>query len=345
MNTDRTKIIKYLNKLSKKPIKKDIDYLVKKYKITIQKNKKTKIQKYNFIKTKYKIKKQDLFHEITLKELKNIFKKNHMNIIGNKKKMFQLLKQNQTSKLQINFGFFSNIGRREYQEDRLSVYNNLYHYISCVYDGHAGNKCSSFLKNNFYSVFMKNLQNKKKPIQALFTTFFELDKQFLTNINGNDGSTANVLYCNKKNNICYLANTGDSRAILCKNNGQISQISEDHKPDNPKERKLIEQKGGFVQNGRTNGNLAMSRAFGDKNLKTVITVEPDIYQFTIRNVKFVVQASDGLFDVMSNRDICNFINSRLKNMNIQDIARDLVFHAIKNRGTQDNTSVIISLFN
>lgn len=344
--TDKVKIIKFLNKLTSKPKKKDIEYIIKKFKIKIPKNKTKILDKYNYIKSKYHIKKTVLFHEITVKDLKNEFKKNHINNIGNKKKnMFKLFNQIQNQKNKIQIGYFSNIGRREYQEDKLTIFNTLYHYVSGVFDGHAGVKCSLFLKNNFYKVFMKNINQKKNPIAALYATFLELDKVFLKHIVGNDGSTANVLFCNKKTNTCYLANTGDSRAILCRNNGKVEQISEDHKPNNPIEKRRIEYKGGFVENNRTNGNLAMSRAFGDKYLKNVLTVEPDIYKFSMRNIKFIVQASDGLYDVMTNTEICNFVNSRLKrNMFLNDIAKELVLYAIHNKNSYDNTSVIISLF-
>lgn len=338
----KKKIIKYLNNLKKKPIKKDIDYLINHFKIKVPKNKNTVKTKYIFIKNKFKIKKIELFHEITVEELKKILKKKHINIIGNKKKMFSILTQ--SDKNQIYFTAFSNIGKRDYQEDRLSIYNNNFHYVSCVYDGHGGNKCSIYLKNNLYNAFIKSLQTQK-PIPALFNTFVNLNKTFLSQIIGRDGSTANVLFYNKKTNTCYLANTGDSRAILCRKNGVVEQISEDHKPNTPSEKQRIESNGGFVQYGRTNGNLAMSRSFGDKNLIDVITVEPDIYQFSNRNIKYILQASDGLFDVMSNREVCNFVNTRLRQqIPIKEISKQLVYYAINNRKTQDNTSVLITFF-
>lgn len=340
----QTKVIKYLNGLSKKPLKKDIDYIIRKYKIKIPKNRNTVKQKYTFIKKKYKIKKYHLFHEISVNDLKKLLKKNHINYIGNKKKMFLKFNNFNKSHRQIQSAFFSNIGKRDYQEDRLSIFNNTQYYISCVYDGHGGNKCSVFLKNNFYKTFIKNFK-QNPPIKALFNTFLQLNQIFLNNVIGRDGSTANVLFYNKLTNICYVANTGDSRAILCRKNGSVEQISEDHKPDNLTEKKRIQSRGGFVQNGRVNGNLAMSRSFGDKNIANVLTVEPDIYEFGNRNIKFILQASDGLFDVMSNYEVCKFINIRLNRaISPQNIAKELVLYAINTRETQDNTSLIISIF-
>ena len=346
---DKDKIITYLNKLKSKPKKKELERLIKKYKIKIPHKKTTLKSKYNYIKKNYNIKKNDLLHEITVNDLKKILKKNKINNIGkpNKKKMFTLLEKfkSKIPNNNITFTYYSKIGRRPYQEDRLAIHHNAFHYISGVFDGHAGNKCSVFLKQNFYKTFIPKLNKKKHPSSALYFTFMELDKKFLEMINSNDGSTCNILYCDKARKMCYIANTGDSRAILCRNNGIVRQITKDHKPNDPKEKQSIESKGGFVRDNRTNGNLAMSRAFGDKYLKNVITAEPDIMYFPMRNIKYILQASDGLFDVMSNVEICNFINLRLnRNIDINTITQELVSYAINSKGSYDNTSVIITLF-
>jgi serine/threonine protein phosphatase PrpC len=45
-------------------------------------------------------------------------------------------------------------------------------------------------------------------------------------------------------------------------------MSEDHKPDNELEKKRISDAGGFVTEGRVNGNLNLSRALGDMEYKS-----------------------------------------------------------------------------
>jgi len=74
------------------------------------------------------------------------------------------------------------------------------------------------------------------------------------------GCTSNVVYINDKD--IYCANAGDSRSILVSGNKVIA-LSEDHKPDCDEELKRIKKANHFVEDSRVDGNLALSRAFGD----------------------------------------------------------------------------------
>ena len=84
----------------------------------------------------------------------------------------------------------------------------------------------------------------------------------------------------------YVANIGDSRAILSRNNQAVT-LSNDHKPDLPVEKERIEKAGGYVHNGRVNNSLALSRSFGDFAFKhfsnrpyeeQAVTSVPDIIE-------------------------------------------------------------------
>ena len=68
----------------------------------------------------------------------------------------------------------------------------------------------------------------------------------------------------------WVANVGDSRAVFSNDNGMAIPMSYDHKPCQLKEKKRIQEAGGFVaMNGvwRVMGVLATSRALGDYPLK------------------------------------------------------------------------------
>ena len=52
-------------------------------------------------------------------------------------------------------------------------------------------------------------------------------------------------------------------------------MSEDHKPDNPGEKKRIESAGGMIADGRVKGSLNLSRALGDFEFKCNKTLKWD----------------------------------------------------------------------
>lgn len=118
----------------------------------------------------------------------------------------------------------------------------------------------------------------------------------------------------------YFANCGDSRAMLCRS-GQVCFSTEDHKPYNPLEKERIESAGGSVSIQRINGSLAVSRALGDFSYKgaenrtpsqQMVSPEPEVYAVE-RSLadEFLVLACDGVWDTISNEDLCAFIHNRL----------------------------------
>lgn len=102
--------------------------------------------------------------------------------------------------------------------------------------------------------------------------------------------------------------------------------------------------GGFVQNCygvfRVNGVLAVARAFGNRSLRQVIRPDAEI---TIKRLErdddMIVIASDGLWDVLSNRDVMQICKS-YSGQSQQRIANELSTAAIK-RGSMDNVTVIL----
>jgi serine/threonine protein phosphatase PrpC len=65
----------------------------------------------------------------------------------------------------------------------------------------------------------------------------------------------------------YCANAGDSRTVLSWKQNAHLDLSVDHKPENPEECKRIESADCFVEEGRINGSLAVSRGIGDFSYK------------------------------------------------------------------------------
>mmetsp|Transcript_2163 Transcript_2163/g.2127 ORF Transcript_2163/g.2127 Transcript_2163/m.2127 type:complete len:426 (+) Transcript_2163:18-1295(+) len=126
----------------------------------------------------------------------------------------------------------------------------------------------------------------------------------------------------KHGNELYVANAGDSRAVLCRGDGTAYALSNDHKPNDKTELDRIIAAGGFVNHvGRVNGNLNLSRAIGDLKYKQskhitppeqIITADPDVTMTTLLPTdKFIIIACDGIWDCFTNQEACNFISTRL----------------------------------
>lgn len=118
-------------------------------------------------------------------------------------------------------------------------------------------------------------------------------------------------------NTLYCANVGDSRAVMCRK-GYALALSEDHKPLNPIERNRIYKAGGYInEQGRICDDLNLSRSIGDLRFKRneslnpedqIVTADPDIRKFTIKpEDHFMVIACDGVWDVMSNQEVIDFV--------------------------------------
>lgn len=73
---------------------------------------------------------------------------------------------------------------------------------------------------------------------------------------------------------------------------------------------------------RVNGSLAVSRALGDYDYKCVdgkgpteqlVSPEPEVCEILrAEEDEFIILACDGIWDVMSNEELCEFVKSRLE---------------------------------
>jgi hypothetical protein len=114
---------------------------------------------------------------------------------------------------------------REYNEDTITVTKvnlnpkekNNYCYFFAVYDGHGGNGCSYYLKNNLHKNISEfSVDGVKKAIELTENNFLTKKAvDFHNNILDTSGSCASILLI--KNKKCIIANIGDSRLIIFKN--------------------------------------------------------------------------------------------------------------------------------
>ncbi|CAM6019925.1 unnamed protein product [Sphagnum balticum] len=251
--------------------------------------------------------------------------------------------------LKFSYGFSSLRGKRASMEDfhdtKISKVDSQVIGLFGVFDGHGGSRAAEYVKKHLFD----NLLNHPKFIDdtklAIAEAYKQTDQDYLkTEISqsrdaGSTASTA-VLVGDR----LLVANVGDSRAVICRG-GKAVALSTDHKPNRTDERQRIEDAGGVVMwagTWRVGGVLAVSRAFGDRLLKQYVVADPEIQEDTIKEgVDFLVLASDGLWDVVTNQDAVSMVATI---PDAEEAATKLTGEAFR-RGSADNITCVIVRFN
>ncbi|KAF2740622.1 protein phosphatase-like protein 2c [Polyplosphaeria fusca] len=187
-----------------------------------------------------------------------------------------------------------------------------------VYDGHGGDKVAIYTGENLHKIVAKQEAFKEGDLKkALQDGFLATDRAILSDPKYEEevsGCTASVGIISKDK--IYVANSGDSRSVLGIK-GRAKPLSYDHKPQNETEKARIQAAGGFVDFGRVNGNLALSRAIGDFEFKKsaelppehqIVTAFPDVEIHDItEDDEFLVIACDGIWDCQSSQAVVEFV--------------------------------------
>lgn len=204
-----------------------------------------------------------------------------------------------------------------------------------VYDGHgrAGEKVSEFVLQNLPpELIARKEQLASDPHSALMEAYVAVDEELARQVDASVSGTTAVT-CMIKGTHCWLANSGDSRAVvLRKVPGGLKAIdlTNDHKPDSPAEMKRILSMGGHVTPAGANGSparvwhnlrgLAMARSIGDHAAASVgVIAEPEITEYDIVDDDFaIVVASDGVWELLSSQQVAD-ITYGVKSGNVQEI--------------------------
>ncbi|KAK4745729.1 hypothetical protein SAY87_012041 [Trapa incisa] len=176
-------------------------------------------------------------------------------------------------------------------------------------------------------------ERQQKIFQALKHSFLRafrgMDRELRMHTNIDclcSGTTAVTLV--KQGEFLVIGNVGDSRAILGRRDKDNSltavQLTVDLKPDNPGEAdRIMKCKGRvfalqdepgiarlWLPNSDSPG-LAMARAFGDFCLKDfgLISVPEISCQYLTESDEFIVLATDGIWDVLSNEEVVDIVAS------------------------------------
>mmetsp|Transcript_98283 Transcript_98283/g.204990 ORF Transcript_98283/g.204990 Transcript_98283/m.204990 type:complete len:391 (+) Transcript_98283:143-1315(+) len=197
-----------------------------------------------------------------------------------------------------------------------------------VLDGHGplGHDVSDLCRGRVVKEFMQRREQGLPPPDALKGAF-ESNQQELEVLNDSkrldssmSGTTCTVAYHDIAGKVLYLAHVGDSRAIISAagNHREVEDLSVDHKPNLPEEKRRIESKGGrvvfdgfynhrvFAQAGMYPG-LNMSRALGDVigHHEAGLSAEPDVKEVPLTSEgcpRLLLLCTDGVWEFIESKD-------------------------------------------
>lgn len=227
-------------------------------------------------------------------------------------------------------------GRRLVMEDfhAVTLHSNASYFG--IFDGHGGSFASKFVASRLHDVIAQELHGISEALELQIerivkSAFSDVHHQLLRAASvaphesmKTSGTTATISLLTKQ--YLLIASVGDSRAVMSsmKFEGDTAvltarQLTVDHVASNDTEKALVESRGGRIEsvNGvyRVNGVLAITRSLGDVRLAAALSTEPDVVFFYIEQLRdacdelpsklvpcFLVIASDGLWDTMTNEE-------------------------------------------
>ena len=278
-------------------------------------------------------------------------------------------------------------GRDKINQDNFFIYRNFNNDSNNIYmgvcDGHGqfGHEISSFLVTNlplvlgnFLRIFnINNISSiDNATLLPIVTSSFKQINRNLSLENNIDctlsGSTCvSLIYTPQK---VFCVNIGDSRCIIGKYERQIWKsvnLSIDHKPELEKEKKRIIDNGGVLRqmkdiDGEFIGpqrvwvketdlpGLAMSRSFGDEIAHQIgVICEPEIIEYQLHEEdKFLVLASDGIWEFISSQECVDIVKDYYINENCKGAVKHLYKEACKRwldeEDSIDDITIIIVFF-
>ncbi|EOY08756.1 Kinase family protein / protein phosphatase 2C (PP2C) family protein isoform 1 [Theobroma cacao] len=256
----------------------------------------------------------------------------------------------------LSWGSFATCGRRESMEDThfLMPYlcNEKDVHVFGIFDGHRGAAAAEFSAQALPE-FLKILGSTCSPADALLEAFVRTDVAFRNELDSNrnfkrvtqkdwhPGCTAAAALIVR--NKLFVANAGDCRTILCRAGCPLA-LSRDHVASCLEERDRVVSAGGKVKwqvdTWRVGpAALQVTRSIGDDDLKPAVTAEPEITETVLLlEDEFLVMASDGLWDVVSNMEVISIIRDTVKEPAM--CSKRLATEAAE-RGSRDNITVIV----
>ncbi|KAJ9077683.1 cysteinyl-tRNA synthetase [Entomophthora muscae] len=160
-------------------------------------------------------------------------------------------------------------------------------------------------------------QDESPVVTALRRTFLSLNKELGTESADETaklGATGVVAYV--VGTTLYVANAGDTVAVICRNAGTAHLISMRHTPWATEEIVRIRNNKGYISpQGLLNAELEVSRGFGHFSLLPLVNANPSIEEIELtENDEFVILGTRSMWDHMSYQTAVDVARMDLDNL-------------------------------
>lgn len=264
-------------------------------------------------------------------------------------------------------GVFSLQGPRKSMEDAYAMQRDIVPGLDyyAIFDGHGSDDvamhCAEYMHQYMQEFAKASSVDKGLDVNGMLNFSFQKADYIVrkvTHTGKKAGATATVMLVSDKT--IWIANAGDSRAVMCNSAGGCVQLTTDHRLNVPSERKRIESKNGMIvpygNSLYVDGVLNVTRSIGDDHVtERGVIAQPEIITVAKRDAEFIVLATDGVFDVMSNERVIE-IGTRCmektleraphaEHANIATIMSKVIARASsENRSSPDNVTVMCVVF-
>ena len=238
-----------------------------------------------------------------------------------------------------------------------------------LYNGKFGQECCNFLRDKLHKIIIRNKNFPKDPKTAILQGFEQAEEDFMEKISDDpsDKSGSSAIIALLVENKIYVANCGDSYALLSSDSGRdFKLINKIHNiNNNVEERERVIKNGGRITYTNSKqmkilpGKLSISRSFGYQYVRNedfggkenMIIETPEIYEYEINNnsTDFLILSSAGVFQKLTieeaKESIENVINQQ-KELYIDSIHQlagsctDMLLKTALIKGSLDNVTAI-----
>jgi len=207
-----------------------------------------------------------------------------------------------------------------------------------IYDGHGGKYAAEYTAKNLAKLFLERIERGFSPQQAFKECYQKISDQLKEQ---DSGTTAVNFFIKPEEKKIFTANVGDTRVLVIGKN--FSQLTIDHRLDDPAERQRIKENGGEINYPyvlRGNRGLMPTRTIGDHYFKPVgVIAIPSVNEYEILEEDlWLIAACDGLFDVMKNEEVVEITR---KSTEVEELAENLKQEVLFKRQGSDNLSIIV----